>query len=273
MSNSSETLGQLPQLDNDAYAALLRRFERRGLGQRRETQETINQINQYCERIQAITQRRRENRPLTFEELFRQQQEELAMKEFNESQRPSRSRLEALLEWFLSLIATQEAHSHNGFERNTFIMTLIGEKSVLIEVPGRWLGFLNPELEHTIACHAGPVQCAKRANDSVLSNTFIVTDYSQAYLKRRVGNFLLCLNREWAACMTKILGNMNSPGGLFCWTMPNDVSDANLTCFSYDLDNTPTLLKLQEVEREGVIAACHPGCHMFTYCSSGIDYD
>ncbi|KAF7122250.1 hypothetical protein CNMCM5793_000207 [Aspergillus hiratsukae] len=256
MSNSSEIVGQLPQLDNDlkgANADLLRRFERQGLRQRRERQETINQINEQCERIQAITQMTQENRLLTTEELIRQQQEELAMKKFNESQRPSRSRLEALLEWFLSLTATQEAHSQDGFERNTFIMTLDGDASVLIEVPGRWFGFLNSELEHTIQCHAGPVKWATRVNDRVQPNTFIVTDYSQAYLKRRVGNFLLCLNREWVTRMTKILGNTSFPGGLFCWTMPNDVSYANLRCFSYDLDNTPMLLKLQEVEREEVI--------------------
>ncbi|KAL4863707.1 hypothetical protein BDV12DRAFT_177218 [Aspergillus spectabilis] len=239
MGSSSKTMDHLRKEQNIVIPRS-RRYKML-LNQRQHRQELIGRLNNQGEEIRALTDRVTVD--LTDEE-------RLTMVKFNESQVPNQPRLEELLEWFLTIIARQEPHNDGLFSPNRFVISLNNSEG--LEIPGRWLGFLNPELEHTIRNHAGPVKWASRATSGeVVSGTVLVIDYSEASLKRRMAQFLCKLNEEWVASMNKVLGNSpDSAGALSAWTIPDAFFYASLSCFSYSADKNPFLLSVQEAAAE-----------------------
>ncbi|KAF7159480.1 hypothetical protein CNMCM5623_004818 [Aspergillus felis] len=205
--------------------------------ERRRIQELTTEYNKDSEELHALSQR-------LWADLT--EEEKTALKKFNESQCASNTELETLLGLFLTVIATQNAHEESDFMCNDFIFSIDDE--MVFQVPGRWLGFLNSAIEHTIRYHTGPAKVAYRANDKVVSNIVSVMDYSESSLKRTAGRFLKLFNKEWVASMTRILGNMHTTGVPFSWTVPSDISFAQFTCFSYGRDKTPIVLNVQQAE-------------------------
>jgi hypothetical protein len=218
--------------------------ERQLLRSRQRIQELTRTLNQKGEESRTLTDALASD--LTDEE-------KSTLSKFNERQVPSRTCLEELLEWLLTIIAIQRAQTPTVFSEINFVLALNDREA--LEAPGRWLGFLNPELEHTIRRLADPVKwVTQRTSGKLLSRTIVVSDYSEASLKRVVGRHLLLLNRAWVASMTKVLGSYHdSPDdALFSWMIPDAFSFASLSSFVYDVHRSPLLLSVQETTPEEV---------------------